>query len=215
MKRFLAAPLSSLTPSPTTASSTKKFRTQQLPVIARLSDSKIAELWAHLQTNLKDAPDISSTCKRLACYSPDGFKLSAGIAASCTRYSLNQKGYVQIKTSTATEKSNTNEKLQLHHLAIWHHPDENYRNHVREVLRNGKHKIEISHLCNFKQCCNPAHMYLESSASNKSRNYCIAFVHTLTGGWFPTCQHQPRCVYTTQSRIIELAGQGLYSKPVA
>lgn len=39
------------------------------------------------------------------------------------RYSLNIKGYVQVKTSTKKSLRDTNEKVQLHHLAIWHHPD--------------------------------------------------------------------------------------------
>jgi hypothetical protein len=164
-------------------------------VIARLPENKIAELWEHVKLNMCPAVRISATCYELAHLGG--------------RYSLNNKGYVQIKTSTLQLARETNEKIQLHHLAIWHHPETEYRAVARQQLQDGKEKLEVSHLCNFKQCCNPEHMRLESSNRNKSRNYCVAFVQAPTNQWFRACEHQPPCVVTTTSHILALAGREL------
>jgi hypothetical protein len=160
-------------------------------VIARLAEGKVTELWEDVQKLQQPAHHISATCSQLSRF--DG------------RYSLNNKGYVQVKTSTEKNLRDTNEKVQLHHLAIWHHPNPQYRATVQQKLREGKHKLEVSHLCNFKKCCNPAHMCLEPSAINKSRNFCVALVYTPTNQRFGTCEHEPRCVVTTASRTLHLA----------
>mgnify|MGYP002780471073 CR=1 FL=1 len=186
-------------------------------VIARLPESKLSELWQHVLDHRITATNVSSSCWQLPCFPLGGGVKRKDVAAVDTeeynRYSLNQKMYVQIKTSTVKQPRPPNEKLQLHHLAIWFHPNEEYQTHARKMLKDGKGKLEVSHLCNFKFCCNPEHFRLESSDINKSRTSCVVYVRATNNRWYHTCTHQPLCIYTHQSKILELAGDGLELKP--
>lgn len=191
-------------------------------VVTRLPASKIAELWEQVQQQKIAAPESSTTCMRLACFDGDGNKLRMApvVAAPFNRYTYNGKDYVQIKTKTSTsDDRDSNERVQLQQLAIWHHPDITYREQVRHKLRpdarEGK-KLEVSHLCHYKLCCVPEHMSLEESAYNKSRNYCIVWVQAPDGQWYCICQHEPRCVTSKKSKFAVLnAAAGLPEKPAS
>jgi len=177
-------------------------------VIARLSDTTRASLHENVILNTTPALEISSSCKRLSCFNSDGTVTASKKENNCTRYSLNKKGYVQIKT-TYGSKEKTNEKVQLQALLIWFHPEKDYQQFVREYLMNpllSNDKLEISHLCGFKLCANAAHMCLEKSSINKSRIYCPVWT-TIAGSWYFTCQHQPPCIYTTCSNVTRLTGE--------
>jgi hypothetical protein len=154
------------------------------------------------------APEVSSTCGRLRCFDASGTSISsvAKKQVDCTRYSTNQKGYVQIKTSYGSAE-NTNEKVQLQQLLLWFHPDEQHRAFARNSLMAAPpgEKLEAAHLCNFKLCTNPVHIWLEPGSTNKSRNYCPVWT-TIDDKWYFTCDHQPQCIYTSRSKVVRLQG---------
>lgn len=119
--------------------------------------------------------------------------------------SLNSKGYVQIKVFYGSkDKKKQNTKVQLHQfLAYWHpFPDEKVSALFRAAIDQGG--IEISHLCNRKNCANPSHLWPESSFHNKSRWMCPVSIY-INGVEKPCCPHKPRCVPTAASRAISVA----------
>jgi hypothetical protein len=110
-------------------------------------------------------------------------------------FSLNNKGYVQIKVHYGSKiTAEQNMKVQLQQLVAWNDSvNEARRSRLRSEL--GTSGLEISHLCHNKNCANPDHLYLEDSLVNKSRNWCAVYV-VYDGKWLPVCKHEPKCVLT-------------------
>lgn len=54
---------------------------------------------------------------------------------------------------------------------------------------------DVSHLCQNRRCCNPAHLHLEQRAANKSRDHCIGIASPDPQGTvhYRLCSHQPAC----------------------
>ena len=103
-------------------------------------------------------------------------------------FSKNEKGYIQIRVEG-------NVKVQLHQLIAWMHPDMSTRTQFRQDILYTE--LEISHLCNNKRCANPDHLWAESSAVNKSRNYCepVVYINSVP---VPHCRHHPPCIVLPQ-----------------
>ena len=116
-----------------------------------------------------------------------------------TRLSCNSKGYVQVKTCSPLKP---NEKVQLHQLLIWCHPDIDHQGFVRSNISNTK--LEVSHLCHSKTCANPRHLWLEASGINKSRRYCEVWI-LVSSKKHLICRHRPQCIQpfnTSEPRLV-------------
>lgn len=109
-----------------------------------------------------------------------------------TCLSLNQKGYVQIKTNS---HGKPNEKVQLHQLVLWNHSNPQTRELSRKlILTRG---YEVSHLCHNPLCTEAEHLWTEKSEVNKSRRYCeVNF--SFNGILFSVCRHTPKCIFTAE-----------------
>lgn len=111
-----------------------------------------------------------------------------------TRLSLNQKGYVQIKTNNPEKP---NEKVQLHQLILWNHPDHQTRTLCRTLIVTSGN--EVSHLCHNPLCATAEHLWAEESEINKSRRWCeINVVHSRT--LLAVCRHSPKCIFTLKKQ---------------
>lgn len=53
-------------------------------------------------------------------------------------------------------------------------------------------KLDVSHRCGVKACCNPQHLVQESRRQNKSRDNCPGFI-TVNGETVKLCRHDPPC----------------------
>lgn len=112
------------------------------------------------------------------------------------RFSVNEKGYVQIKVKTPylkADNTNPNTKVQLHQLLAWNHPDETTRECFRAAIE--AQELEISHLCNNKLCTNSDHLFPEKSFNNKKRWGCPVVIF-INGLQHLCCKCEPRCVPT-------------------
>lgn len=112
---------------------------------------------------------------------------------SHTAFSYNTKRYVQVKVRTSNREHwiPMNQKVQLHQLIAWNHPDPGQRATYREAIRRSR--LEVSHLCENKDCCNSDHLTMEASYKNKSRWECpvIIFINEVE---HQCCKHEPKCI---------------------
>ena len=117
------------------------------------------------------------------------------------KFSLNTKGYLQLKVPYDPNHflmeyrlpgTCTNKKVQLHQLVMWMAELEGVFLH-RAAIEGGE--LELSHLCGLKTCANSNHIWPETSACNKSRNYCEVVIN-VDGVLFNICRHHPRCIAT-------------------
>ena len=127
--------------------------------------------------------------------SDDGGCVAIDVRQS-TRLSRNQKGYVQIKVKTPGnphDPTPPNQKVQLHQLLAWTHPDAAARATLRAAICDAQ--LEISHLCEDKACTTPSHLCAEDSWTNKTRLTCevVVYVGEIE---YCVCRHQPACVLT-------------------
>jgi len=135
------------------------------------------------------------------------------LADAVSPFSENNKGYVQIKVFYGSSlKAEQNCKAQLQQIVAWTDPDETRRTRLHELL--GEPGLELSHLCHNKRCSNPAHLYLEHSIVNKSRNWCPVFV-VHGDAWLPACRHEPRCILTPEckTRVQRFAADAAFPEP--
>jgi hypothetical protein len=150
-------------------------------VVARLSDSVFADCRRIVIASLMiESPMMNDHAASLQCRQID--------ISQSTRLSLNLKGYVQIKTCSP---GSPNEKVQLHQLLIWEHPNLDHRAFVRHNIANTR--LEASHLCHNKKCTNPWHLWLEPSEVNKSRRYCEVSI-VVSKRRLMVCRHEPHCI---------------------
>jgi Zinc-binding loop region of homing endonuclease len=114
---------------------------------------------------------------------PDGCLLVSPING---RFSLNSKGYVQIKVAKLDNSLTTsNSKVQLHQIMAWNSSDTTLQSCIRST------KLEISHLCQFKNCANDKHLVAETSFQNKQRWTCPCIVYIARVEKL-NCVHGPR-----------------------
>ncbi len=125
-----------------------------------------------------------------------------------SRLSFNIRGYPQlkvVKVANDTQESQVNKftKVLVHHFAILRSRDRNtVRNASQIFIDDGRfegEKVEISHICYKKLCVNPDHITFETSAINKSRNYCpvIVFINNIL---YMHCRHNRPCHITTEAK---------------
>ena len=149
-------------------------------VVTKISNLKHAELMTLIDSSKNNFVNPYSECSDILIGK---------------RFSLNQKGYVQIAVKTpgdVYDLTKPNTKIQLHQVIAW-----NASNVLtRGIFRQGiKHGLEVSHLCKNKRCTNIKHLAIESSRYNKSRNSCpvIVFINYQE---ILCCKHLPRCIPT-------------------
>ncbi len=150
----------------------------------RLSEEKHAELMGLVAATIK-------VTKPTGCRSIRGIK---------GRFSRNAKGYVQVKVKTpnlATDTTPPNEKVQLHQLLAWNHPAAAMRASMRAAIAGSKDDsgatMEISHLCDMKDCSTTDHLCAESSIKNKTRWGCPAVIF-INEVMHSCCKCTPMCV---------------------
>lgn len=144
---------------------------------------------------------------------PVPFRVRLADDTAVSPFSENNKGYVQIKVFYGSSlKAEQNCKVQLQQIVAWTDPDETRRARLNELL--GEAGLEISHLCHNKRCSNPAHLYLEHSIVNKSRNWCPVFV-VHGDAWLPACRHEPRCILTPEckTQVQRFAADAAFPEP--
>lgn len=155
-------------------------------IVASLSQSKQDELMRLVQQNMDSPLSMPNSCLLLQ-------KIEG-------RFSQNRKGYIQISVRTPFspyDSTPTNQKIQLHQLIAWNHPNlEKRLDFQRAIVSNCK--LEVSHLCHTKSCCNPYHLAMESSSVNKSRNGCPIILY-VNGDEMPNCRHHPECIPTQKT----------------
>lgn len=137
-------------------------------------------------------------CRRLTHTDQDGF-------------SLNQKGYVQLRGTVVNNyqpedpnpQIQNNTKFQLHQIIAYElATDENVPvlvAHPFQTYFGGGYTeaCEISHLCRFKDCVERSHLFPEYGWINKSRIFCPVVIN-INGIIHPCCKHYPSCISNAQ-----------------